>query len=279
MTAIERAFGLALALVLCVRPAFGGDGDTLVTDPETLVAMGFPPDAAGVSIAKGALLDQRAGGPAPEEFGTSASSYSMIPGNHFMPRATSSFGTFTGRGDIFYVSGDPAYDAQLDIPTGAQLRSVRWWGHDNNAADLLFFVMRSCLPVGGAGFPDTTTFASGGSAGTPGDVFGVITLPAAITIANQNCHYHVRVVWPASGNTLRLYKVSAEWRRQVSPAPAVATFTDVPVGHPQRQFIEALSASGVTGGCTATTYCPDAPLTRGQMAVFLAVALGLHWPN
>ena len=24
---------------------------------------------------------------------------------------------------------------------------------------------------------------------------------------------------------------------------------------------------------------PDAPLTRGQMAVFLAAAFGLHWPN
>ena len=26
-------------------------------------------------------------------------------------------------------------------------------------------------------------------------------------------------------------------------------------------------------------YCPDAPLTRGQMAVFLSKALGLHWPE
>ena len=67
--------------------------------------------------------------------------------------------------------------------------------------------------------------------------------------------------------------------RQVSPAPATATFTDVPVGHPQRQFIEALVAAGITGGCGAGAYCPDAPLTRGQMAVFLAVALGLHFPN
>jgi hypothetical protein len=33
--------------------------------------------------------------------------------------------------------------------------------------------------------------------------------------------------------------------------------------------IQALRASGVTSGCTATTYCPKAAVTRGQMAAFL----------
>ena len=63
----------------------------------------------------------------------------------------------------------------------------------------------------------------------------------------------------------------------VSPAPATATFNDVPTNHPFFQFIEALSASGVTGGCNAAPplYCPDNFVTRGQMAVFLAKALGL----
>ena len=41
--------------------------------------------------------------------------------------------------------------------------------------------------------------------------------------------------------------------------------------------VEALAASGVTAGCgTGTDFCPNAPLTRGQMAVFLSKALGLH---
>lgn len=68
------------------------------------------------------------------------------------------------------------------------------------------------------------------------------------------------------------------WRQQVSPAPASPTFSDVPAGHPFFQFVEALSASGITGGCAPGRFCPEAPLTRGQMAVFLAKALGLHWP-
>ena len=69
------------------------------------------------------------------------------------------------------------------------------------------------------------------------------------------------------------------WRRSVSDAPQNATFADVPTDHIFFQYIEALSASGITGGCGPGIYCPDAPVTRGQMATFLAKALGLHWPG
>jgi S-layer homology domain len=73
--------------------------------------------------------------------------------------------------------------------------------------------------------------------------------------------------------------VEVWWHRTVSPAPAVATFGDVPASDPFFQFIEALAASGITGGCGGGNFCPDAPLTRGQAAVFLAKALGLHFPH
>ena len=65
---------------------------------------------------------------------------------------------------------------------------------------------------------------------------------------------------------------------QVTPAPGSATFNDVPTSDPAFQFIEALVDSGITAGCGNGNFCPDAPLTRRQMAVFLAKALGLHWP-
>ena len=69
------------------------------------------------------------------------------------------------------------------------------------------------------------------------------------------------------------------WRRVVSPAPFPATFNDVSPRHAFYQYIEALAASGITVGCGSGNYCPDSAVTRGQMAVFLAKALGLHWPN
>ena len=68
-------------------------------------------------------------------------------------------------------------------------------------------------------------------------------------------------------------------RRKVSPGPATATFTDVPTTHLFYQYIEALAAAGITSGCGGGNFCPDAAVTRGQMAVFLAKALGLHWAN
>ena len=67
------------------------------------------------------------------------------------------------------------------------------------------------------------------------------------------------------------------YQLKVSPAPAVATFLDVPTNHPFFQFVEALAASGITGGCGGGNYCPNNPVTRGQMAVFLAKALGLQF--
>jgi hypothetical protein len=80
------------------------------------------------------------------------------------------------------------------------------------------------------------------------------------------------------GSVLRIRWVRLTWQRRVSPAPATATFGDVPTGHPYFAFVEALVASGITAGCGGGNYCVDNPITRGEMAVFLAAALGLHWP-
>jgi fibronectin type 3 domain-containing protein len=47
------------------------------------------------------------------------------------------------------------------------------------------------------------------------------------------------------------------------------TFNDVPPNYWAFSFIEELAASGVTGGCGGGNYCPEDPVTRAQMAVFL----------
>lgn len=64
---------------------------------------------------------------------------------------------------------------------------------------------------------------------------------------------------------------------EVSPAPAVASFLDVPTSDPAFQFIEALVDAGVTAGCGSGNYCPDATVTRRQMAVFMSKLTGLSW--
>ena len=53
------------------------------------------------------------------------------------------------------------------------------------------------------------------------------------------------------------------------PAATGTVFTDVPVGAFAAPFIEQLARDGVTGGCGGGAYCPQSPVTRAQMAVFL----------
>jgi len=83
----------------------------------------------------------------------------------------------------------------------------------------------------------------------------------------------------ASPNLQFFGSVEVWWKRTVSPAPGFATFNDVPTTDPAFQFVEALAASGVSAGCGGGNFCPDLPVTRRQMAVFLSKALGLHWPD
>jgi hypothetical protein len=53
-------------------------------------------------------------------------------------------------------------------------------------------------------------------------------------------------------------------------------FTDVPCpGGGFTNWIYQLVAEGITGGCTATTYCPTNPVTRAQMSVFLVTTFSL----
>jgi hypothetical protein len=56
-----------------------------------------------------------------------------------------------------------------------------------------------------------------------------------------------------------------------APNPATGTmFGDVPADAFAADWIEDLARRGITGGCGGGNYCPDAPNTRGQMAVFLS---------
>ncbi|MBI4903777.1 MAG: SBBP repeat-containing protein [Acidobacteria bacterium] len=46
-------------------------------------------------------------------------------------------------------------------------------------------------------------------------------------------------------------------------------FTDVPNTHPQFAYIQKMRELSITTGCSATQYCPDSPVTRGEISVFL----------
>ena len=70
------------------------------------------------------------------------------------------------------------------------------------------------------------------------------------------CLLALSVTAPATGQTL----------------PPGGTFLDDD-GNLHEGTIEAISAAGITTGCGPALYCPTAPVTRQQMAVFLVRAL------
>ncbi len=68
--------------------------------------------------------------------------------------------------------------------------------------------------------------------------------------------------------------------KKKTPAdPPLGTFGDVPASHFAAGFIERLALLGITMGCSSDPlpllFCPDDPVTRSQMAVFLVRAFDL----
>jgi hypothetical protein len=57
-----------------------------------------------------------------------------------------------------------------------------------------------------------------------------------------------------------------------APPQCVGAFSDVPCPSTFANWIEALAAEGITGGCGPGIYCPQNPVRRDQMAVFLLKA-------
>jgi hypothetical protein len=60
------------------------------------------------------------------------------------------------------------------------------------------------------------------------------------------------------------------------PAVGASTgFTDVATNYWAAAFIKQLVTEGITSGCGAGIYYPDANVTRAQMAVFLVTTFNL----
>jgi hypothetical protein len=80
-----------------------------------------------------------------------------------------------------------------------------------------------------------------------------------------------------AGNTATVARAWTITGGTTPPPPPPSSFTDVPANHTHARAIAILASRDVTGGCTrdGRTYCPDQPVTREQMATFLARALKL----
>jgi hypothetical protein len=191
------------------------------------------------------------------------------------------FNPFTGTVSVLTIDGSRICSgfcglfAGLRLPSGALVDRIELDACDTNAVQQVQFAMYRRPAPGTGEAQNITGFGTTGIAATPGCGFFTQELLSPETIDNDNYTYFLDVLSNANVNfmAVRVYH-----KLQVSPSPAVATFpNDVPTSHPFFRFVEALARAGITGGCAAGSYCPDMAVTRGQMAVFLAVALGLHF--
>jgi S-layer family protein len=227
----------------------------------------------------------------PQTYGTTAVSYIEVPAEAFLPLSSSTaYSQIFGAARYSTNCTGLCFGAPLRLPSGATIVSLELDYFDGDADDFAIGSLVQCdstaancsnHPAAGAGPADCLMAGQicSGAAHNVGHGTQSADLTAdGITVDNTLGSYRL---WAGTSGTdagTALAGMIVGYVLQVSPAPAVPTFNDVPPSHPFFQYIEALAASGITGGCGGGNYCPDNPLTRGQMAVFLAKALGLQWP-
>ena len=81
---------------------------------------------------------------------------------------------------------------------------------------------------------------------------------------------------PVSRQEMAVFVLATKEPGFFPPACATPMFSDVPAASPFCRWIEELARRGVVSGCGGGAYCPESPVTREQMSVFLAVSFGMQ---
>jgi hypothetical protein len=204
-------------------------------------------------------------------------------------RSLHSVDTYIDASGYLRYNGDLVHLAPLSLPEGARIEKLCLYAHDSDLDPSKFersHVVAIKLAPGGESLalkvvsPDVVS-ENDGYHRVCRD--GPVTLRAKIDMDGDGTRdavaYYVHVEVPSPRGSLGVGGVQISWKRQVSHPPSTPTFGDVPAADIAFEHIEALAASGVTAGCGGGNFCPNATLTRREMAIFLTKALGLHWAD
>ena len=222
------------------------------------------------------VVNSTATPPAPKapDYGPNYHSNVRVSAMEFSTLTGDPFKWFGGPGGVSrYPSTVGPLEANFQIPGGSVIKRVELDYCDNNPSSPMYLKFVQCDNQG----QSCTDLLSTPLVSTGNGCSFVADSTLNITVNNYAYIYTLEVQFPVVDGTATLGGVIVSYDLQVSPAPLVPTFGDVPTGDPGFQYIEALVSSGITAGCAGGNYCPDAPLTRRQMAVFLSKALGLNW--
>jgi len=221
--------------------------------------------------------------PAPDDYGTVATNYHYVSAEEFLPFLPHvNDWVDAGTGGARYVIGSSTsmISANVRLPSGALVTGMAVVYEDSDAVDdLEVYFYRTWWGIGSRG--SEIVGPAYFSSGTPGITRSYVDIDPDHTISYQASSFSVQayrlVALLDASPDVQLRGVILYWKRQISPAPVVPTFPDVAPGYWAFQSIEALAASEITTGFPDGTFRPTDPVTRAQMATFLARALGLHW--
>ena len=238
------------------------------------LAAAFPSAAAAqrlADLAPGAAPTP----PGRPDFGTASQAIVTLGAFEFSSVATNFTWSFVDGKHLRFLTNLGLLETTVHLPSGALLEKFELEACDTTSAGQVVAVLRSqAVP---AGAPATLGLIETGAPDTPGCAVFPQVLASPITIDNGNFLYAVQLQNDTFDEKTLIAAVRLYYRLQVAPAPATATFADVPTTHFYFRAVEALAASGVTGGRGGGNFCPGQSVTRGEMAAFLARALGLHW--
>jgi hypothetical protein len=213
----------------------------------------------------------------PKEYGLTDDTITVVSATSFTRRQLGPNSPQCDYTPTFALDCDPNTDvhyyAGLDLPAGAVIDSIglnsltdtdgvigmELWSRDDAGGT---------NPLAAFSVPAHASFAT--------DYSG----PLNVMLGSHDNHELVLDVETASNPNLQYFAwIEVWWHRSINLPLGAPTFNDVPPGDPGYDYIGALAASGITSGCGSGNFCPDAALTRRQMAVFLTKALGLHWAH
>jgi hypothetical protein len=263
----------------------------LAGSPPEKQPQGLPPLAPGAIVKTFGPGESVLGAVRPQEFGTTDEGITIISFTDFVPASsdTTYNSDFATGGTRWPTAGSaPILMAPVrGIPNGATVTEVQFHFVDDSApGDITVGFGEFHSDASGGANPGSSTYVLLSSTGMPGDT--EVHMGTSVPIRYQQdvdtdgtietVDYVAYALTSVFNGDVAIRSVRFLWRRNVSPAPLLPTFADVLPLHPYFRHIEALANSGITSGCGGGNFCPDRPVTRGEMAVFLAKALGLHWP-
>jgi parallel beta-helix repeat protein len=177
-----------------------------------------------------------------------------LTGTHFVAGATVTFGGVAGTSPT--VTDETTMSATAPALTAATVNDIVVTNTDGTSGTLQKAWIVDFLDVPGIHqfYNFVTTLVSNGiTAGVGGGLYGVNdpTLRQQMAVFLLKGRHGICYVPPVCTGTL---------------------FSDVPCPSTFANWIEALAAEGITGGCGTGIYCPQSPVRRDQMAVFLLKA-------